>query len=131
MCHREGEALDTVAIKIPASPQYVHVVRLVAAGLASRLGFTLEDIDDLKIAVDELAAYLTGPHGRDGTLELRFDVDTDRIYISGTGRFASAHKVRTELTEFSRMILETVADAAALHQQDGVPAFRLTKIKRS
>jgi serine/threonine-protein kinase RsbW len=122
--------LDKVSIRIPASPEYLQVVRLIAAGLASRLGFTLDDIEDLKIAVDELSAYLTGAQGREGTLELTFSIDGNRIDILGAGHFTAGIKVRTELTEFSRQILATVADSASLHQSDGVPTFTLSKAPR-
>lgn len=118
---------DVVTVRIPASPEYVQVVRLVVAGIASRLGFTIEDIDDLKIGVDELSAYLTGTQGRDGSLEIRFSIHDDRIEIDGVGELAPSERVRTELTEFSQMILDTVADAAALEKVDGHPSFRLVK----
>jgi serine/threonine-protein kinase RsbW len=123
--------LDTIAVRVPASPQYLQVIRLIAASLASRLGFTIDDIEDLKIAVDELTAYLTGRSGRDGMLEISFHVHDDRIEITGTGRFVSAAEVRTELSDFSRQILGTVADSASLQQSDGTPHFRLVKSKRS
>jgi serine/threonine-protein kinase RsbW len=123
--------LETVSIKIPASPVYLQVVRLTAAGLASRLGFTIDEIEDLKIAVDELCAYLTGAQGRDGDLEVRFLVHDDRLEISGTGRFAPGQKIRTDLSDLSRMILETVANEATLQQVDGTPRFDLVKKKSS
>ncbi len=122
--------MDSVSIRIPAFPEYVKVVRLVAAGLAARLGFTLEDIDDLKIAVDELCAYLTGSQGRDGELDVRFRLGEDRIEIEGHAAIAPGHKIRSDLTEFSRMILTTVVDSASLTQRDGAPRFELLKIKR-
>lgn len=121
--------MGTVAIRIPASPAYLHVVRLTAAGLASRLGFTIDEIEDLKIAVDELCAYLTGAQGRQGELEVRFHVHDDRLAIEGSGHFAPGQKVRTDLTEFSQMILQTVVDSASLQQLDGSPTFSLTKRK--
>lgn len=121
--------MDTITVRVPAQPQYVQIARLISAGLASRLGFTIDDIEDLKIAVDELAAYLTGIEGRSGTLEFVFDVHDDRIEIRGLGRFTDDAKVRTDLTEFSRMILETVADEASLEQTDGTPMFILVKTK--
>jgi anti-sigma regulatory factor (Ser/Thr protein kinase) len=93
------------------------------------LRFTLDDIEDLKIAVDELCAYLTGTQGRDGTLDVEFRVGDDRIEISGVGRFTAGTKVRTELTGLSQKILETVADSASLEQTDGTPTFKLTKTK--
>ncbi|CAN5631011.1 hypothetical protein BH24ACT26_BH24ACT26_03520 [soil metagenome] len=106
-------------------------MRLVAAGLAARLGFTLDDIEDLKIGVDELMAYLTGPQGRDGTLEIRFSVGDDHIEIDGVGHLAEDEKVRSKLTEMSQMILTTVADAATLERLDGTPTFSLVKRMRT
>ena len=103
------------------------MVRLVAAGLAARLGFTLDDIEDLKIAVDELTAYLTGPQGRDGQLEIRYSIGDDHLEIRGRGRFERQHGVRTDLTDLSRVILETVVDSASLQQTDGAPTFNLVK----
>jgi len=44
---------DYVEIKIPAKAQYVGVARLTISGLASRLNFTFEEIEDLKIAASE------------------------------------------------------------------------------
>lgn len=123
--------METISIHIPASPEYLKVVRLVVAGLASRLRFTIDDIEDLKIAVDELSAYLTGAQGREGTLDIGFDMHDDRIEIRGAGHFSAGTKVRTDLTEMSKMILETVVDEASLDQTDGMPTFRLSKSKRS
>ncbi|MDQ3915501.1 MAG: hypothetical protein M3323_09280 [Actinomycetota bacterium] len=115
---------------IPASPSYLQVLRLVAAGLASRLAFTIDEIEDLKIAVDELSAYLTGTQGREGSMEIAFRIEGSSITITGSGRFATGEEVRTDLTEFSKMILETVVDSASLAPADGVPTFTLTKTKQ-
>ncbi len=114
---------------IPAIPSYLQVLRLVAAGLASRLAFTIDEIEDLKIAVDELSAYLTGAQGRAGSMEIAFRIDGSAITITGAGRFSPGDKIRTDLTDFSKMILETVVDSASLTQADGVPTFTLTKSK--
>lgn len=121
--------MEQVTIKIPASPAYIGVVRLVAAGLATRLRFTLDEIEDLKIAVDELSAYLTGSQGRDGDLQLTFTITGQSIGIRGEGLLTPGQKVRTELTDFSRMILDTVVDTASLEQTDGSPVFELSKAK--
>ena len=121
--------MEKVIIKIPASPAYIGVVRLVAAGLATRLRFTIDEIEDLKIAVDELSAYLTGSQGREGDLELTFTITEESIGIRGEGLLTPGQKVRTELTDFSRMILDTVVDTASLEQSDGSPVFELSKAK--
>ena len=115
---------------VPATPSYLQVLRLVAAGLASRLAFTIDEIEDLKIAVDELSAYLTGSQGREGSIEIAFEVEGSAITIRGTGQFEPGHRVRTDLTDFSKMILETVVDSASLAQADGAPTFTLVKSKQ-
>jgi serine/threonine-protein kinase RsbW len=121
--------VETVSVTIPASPKYLQVVRLIAAGLASRLKFTIDDIEDLKIGVDELATYLIGTEGQAGSLHIEFAIVGNRIEISGTGPLEPG-QTRTTLTEFSKQILDTVADEAAL-LMDGTIGFRLVKSKRS
>ena len=43
---------------MPADGAYLSVLRTATAGLAARLDFTLDDIEDLRIAVDEACAML-------------------------------------------------------------------------
>ena len=61
---------------------------------------------------------------------MRFSIADDKIEIEGRAVLSPGHKVRTELTEFSRMILDTVADSASLQQLDGTPTFTVTKTKK-
>src|SRR2546423_7856230 len=67
-----------VRLVVPASPEYLRLVRLTAAGMASRLGFTFDEVEDLRIAVDELCFHLLGdadvddPSAATPTLELAY-----------------------------------------------------------
>ena len=121
--------MDTVSMTLPASPELIGVVRLVAAGLAARLHFSLEEIEDLKIAVDEMCSYMTGSQGHEGSLQLTFELHQGRMDIRGRVSLSATEKVRTELTDFSRMILDTVTDAASLETHEGSPAFHVVKSK--
>jgi serine/threonine-protein kinase RsbW len=49
---------DVVVLVVPASSSYLAVLRTATAGLAARLGMTLDEIEDLRIAVDEACAIL-------------------------------------------------------------------------
>ncbi len=49
---------DFVEIRLPADGAYLSVLRTATTGLAARLDFTLDDIEDLRIAVDEACAML-------------------------------------------------------------------------
>src|SRR6266699_583394 len=49
---------DHVTVCMPAEGAYLSVLRTATAGLAARLDFTLDEIEDLRIAVDEACAML-------------------------------------------------------------------------
>lgn len=44
---------DVVELRLPPDPKYIAVVRLTVAGVASRAGMDVDDVDDLKVAVCE------------------------------------------------------------------------------
>lgn len=46
--------MDTVSVLIPLKAEYVSIVRLTASGIASRLGFDIDIIDDIKVALSEV-----------------------------------------------------------------------------
>lgn len=49
---------DVVEVRLPAKSAYVSLLRTTIATLAARLDFTLDEIDDLRIAVDEASGLL-------------------------------------------------------------------------
>ncbi len=53
--HTSGARAD-VELRLPSVGAYAAVVRTTAAGLAARLDFTIDDIEDLRIAIGEATA---------------------------------------------------------------------------
>ena len=78
----EVGARDTVVLRLPADGAYLAVLRTAAAGLASRLNFTLDDIEDLRIAVDEACAMLLPRAGSDAILECAFELKAGELDIA-------------------------------------------------
>ena len=56
--HETVQGSDVVELRLPADGAYLSVLRTATAGLAARLDFTLDEIEDLRIAVDEACALL-------------------------------------------------------------------------
>jgi serine/threonine-protein kinase RsbW len=56
--HATAQGEDVVELRLPADGAYLSVLRTATAGLAARLDFTLDEIEDLRIAVDEACALL-------------------------------------------------------------------------
>jgi anti-sigma regulatory factor (Ser/Thr protein kinase) len=71
---------DVVGLRIPSGADLLVLARLTAATVASRAGFDVEEVEDLRLAVDELCVALIRP-GTDGTLTLEFTRDADLIEV--------------------------------------------------
>jgi serine/threonine-protein kinase RsbW len=115
---------ENVRLAVPALPEYIRLARLTAAGLASRLGFSYDEVEDLRVAVDELCYLLVGPDGRPGQISLTFAMDNGSLVISGQG---AAGPRPVELAELSEQILAALVDSYEVKTEDGSVAFQMIR----
>jgi serine/threonine-protein kinase RsbW len=73
---------DVVTVKLPAAGAYLSVLRTATAGLAARLDFTLDEIEDLRIAVDEACAMLLTQAVPGADLDCEFTLDDDSMRVA-------------------------------------------------
>lgn len=78
-------AADRIEIRVPAAGAYLALLRTAVAGLAARLDFTLDDIEDLRIAVDEASALVLTQLSADDQLECAVTMSTDAIAVAVSG----------------------------------------------
>ena len=78
----EHAVQDQVTIRMPAEGAYLSVLRTATAGLAARLDFTLDEIEDLRIAVDEACGMLLAQAAPGADLECDFTLGEDRMSIA-------------------------------------------------
>ena len=71
-----------VELRLPAESAYVAVLRMTTAGLAARLDFTLDDIEDLRMAVGEACALVLEHAAKGGDLYAAFDLSDGSIRVS-------------------------------------------------
>ncbi len=71
-----------VELRVPADTAYVAVLRTTTAGLAARLDFTLDDIEDLRIAVGEACAMVLEQARADGDLHATFDLGSGELSVT-------------------------------------------------
>jgi hypothetical protein len=115
-----------IELALPADTRLLRLVRLVASGLASTAGFDVDELDDLRIAVDEAVASLL--EGGDGTrLTLRFDVGESEVGMSGSTPASPNTTLDADRVELSTQILAAVCDDHALDITDGSVRVRIAK----
>lgn len=80
-----------VRLTIPAAAEHIDLVRLTLYGIASKLGFSYEAIEDMKVAAAEAcnnAVLYAYDDGEAGTVDVLFAWDDDllRIVVKDEGR---------------------------------------------
>ena len=119
------EAPDSVEFRFPADGAYMAILRTVTAGLAARCQLTVDEIEDLRIAVDEACALLL-PHAAPGAaLTARFVLEEGRVgFVAELPAHANAEPDRGG---FAWTVLRALADDAHVSADAGVLSIALTK----
>lgn len=117
---------DEVRLSLPAAPEYARIARLTVSGLATRLGFTYDEVEDLRIAVGEACSLLLGPDGRQGTLTLVYALTRDAIAIEAMGDFSDGIGAAADAAGLTAQILAAVVDEHEV-DEDG---WRVRLVKR-
>ncbi len=81
---RTRPTTDRVVLRLPAVGAYLSVLRTTTAALASRLDFTLDAIEDLRIAVDEASALLLPHAAPASSMECVFELTDDGLLVAVT-----------------------------------------------
>ncbi|MET3698565.1 serine/threonine-protein kinase RsbW [Bacillus oleivorans] len=136
-----NEKYEYIEMKIPSKPEYVGVIRLTLSGIASRMGFSYDEIEDLKIATSEAVTNAVQHAYRSseiGDVLVGFAIFTDRleVIVSDRGKTFDLEKVRGETGPYKETnstsvevlregglglyLIETLMDHVRIHQQDGV-----------
>jgi hypothetical protein len=110
---------DRIVLTIPRDEGFENVAQLVLAGVAARLNFTYEVVDDLGTALETLLER----RGEEGELTVELEVGEGTVKAA-LGPFAG-DGLRAELEQPGdgvglRRVLETVVDRfAAVQREDG------------
>ena len=84
----EAHALGTVELSIPAKAEWVAVARLAGSAVGSRLRFSIDEIEDLKLAIAEACTDCIQQSEGAVSIYIRCDAAQDelRVTVRGDGR---------------------------------------------
>ncbi|MHA6259818.1 anti-sigma B factor RsbW [Sporosarcina sp. CAU 1771] len=130
---------DYIEVRVPAKAQYVGVARLTISGLASRMGFTYEDIEDLKIAASEAitnAVQHAYKEHEDGEIVVGCAIFKDKleIMVSDYGQSFNFEETKKRVGPYSEneevkflregglglYLIETLMDEVKVYHEKGV-----------
>jgi serine/threonine-protein kinase RsbW len=120
---------DMVEVRIPADVVYVSTLRLTAASLAARCDLTIDDIEDLRLAVDEACALLLPHASADAHVEARFLLATGRLEVDTSVR--TDEPAEPDRSGFAWTVLGALASSVDVRQDAGRLAIVVTKSRET
>lgn len=115
---------DIITLTVPAKPEYVMVARLTSAAFASRLGFDIDQIEDIKMSVAEAIILVLNQVERPMELLIRFENLNEEIHIdiSGQGEWVESNVSVQDIdqAQLSRYILGSMMDNVEFKTDNGI-----------
>jgi serine/threonine-protein kinase RsbW len=105
----ETGELAAVEIRLTAGSEYLSTVRAVAADLALQQDMTLDEVDDLRLAVDEACSMLVPLAMSGAELVCRFSLGIEEIRVRCS--VPSRDGERPPMDGFPWQVLVTLTDA--------------------
>ena len=82
-----------VSLTFPATTENVRLARLVTAAIATQGGFGVDQIDDLRIAVDELCTLLVANASPDAEVTTKFELADGSLRLEASASTTSQRDV--------------------------------------
>ncbi|MDU3556543.1 MAG: RNA polymerase sigma factor SigB [Staphylococcus epidermidis] len=141
---------DYIEMRLPASAEYVSLIRLTLSGVFSRAGASYDDIEDSKIAVSEAVTnavkHAYKKNSEIGMINLCFEIFDDRIkiVISDQGESFDYEATKSHLgpyndnenIDFLRegglglFLIESLMDEVTVYKESGVTISMIKYIKK-
>lgn len=115
-----------IRLQIPALARYLRLARLTAAGMAGDLGFNLDTLEDIRVAVDELCAAIIYGTPAGAELELIYRELDGGLVIEG--RCVALTENPPVLHLVARELLTILADEYSIDAAGRDRSFRLVKL---
>ena len=108
-------ATDTVELVIPCRPEYVGVARLAVLGIASRMPFSYDEVEDVRLAVGEACTHAVERAGdSEARLNITSVISPRALVIEISDNVAAGTEPRAPSEEAQRLLTDVDVDEQGL-----------------
>lgn len=120
---------DRITLTVPARGDYARTVRMTAAELATRMGMSYDEVDDVRMAVEEAFVYACDCLGEDADVTFEFSVGNGALeaVVGPMPACDGETGEHTALETYAEFILQSVCDEFAIEHEGGSCTLRLTR----
>lgn len=136
---------DVIKLKIPARGEYLSLIRLTASSVAAKMGFNIDDIDDVKVSVGEACTSIIESLNpkEESEFKIEYIVSEDSLDIEIKSKVRSERKDTEEIDEDAMelaslleeglgiMIIQSLMDDVDISKsEEGEMEIKMTKSKK-
>lgn len=123
----DKKAIENIELSLPINAAYVSAARLTASSISQRMGFSIDEIEDIKTAVSEACTYIIkkSPYKSQKTYKINFCLQQDLLEID----FCLSDNISfdDDDDEMSIIMIKALVDKLELSHESEI----LTSIKMS
>ncbi|WP_409227367.1 ATP-binding protein [Gudongella sp. SC589] len=101
---------DIIVVTIPKKPDYTSMIRLISSSIGNKVGYNIDEIEDLKVAMGE-AFILSYGKSSDESIEIEFQIHKNKLEVSLHWNITGGNEESKEAA-LGRMIIESLMDEA-------------------
>ncbi len=124
---------DRVRLSVPSRSEFARTVRMTASELATRMGMSYDDVEDVRLAAEEAFVYAADTVLEEDHVTVDFilgDAEMELVVALGReSRFTDEEAERR--ASYATFILQSVCDRFELSSDEDGAHLRVTKIKGS
>lgn len=122
------ESQDRISLALPCKAEYVSTARLTVSGIASRIGFDIETVEDIKVAVSEVCSRIICAAGApDRRYEIIFNILADKLKITFTSDIDIGCIFENDATGLGLSIINAFMDEVEFCPENGNYILSMTK----
>jgi len=140
-----GNVKDVIKLKIPARGEYLSLIRLTASSVAAKMGFNIDDIDDIKVSVGEACTSIIESLNpkEESEFKIEYTVSEDTLDIEIKSKVKSENKENESIEEedlelaslleegLGIMIIQSLMDDVDISKsEEGEMEIKMTKSKK-
>jgi serine/threonine-protein kinase RsbW len=117
--------VDAVGLDLPAQSRYIRLARLVGAGLANELGYGVDRLDDVRLAIGEACGLAV--HAGAVALSLRYALDQTSLAVTVEAPTDQAGgRLDPEYTALVEQVLTVACSTRSIERDERQMTIRLT-----
>lgn len=111
--------MDKISLTLPAKSDYVLALRLFMSGVAARTNMSVDDIEDVKSAINEACVLLlTGVTKGELAIEIELNQNAIDVRITAEGCEYNDERLDEVTFEISRMMLANLTVNSAITKDE-------------